>query len=75
MEERVDDDVEIVVGFDVVETDVTWEVRVGGEVVGGVGEVGETSDLGGSETRVEDVDDVGEGGVGDFVAVGEDVEL
>jgi len=75
VKEGVNDDVEVVVGFDVVETDVAWEVRVGGEIVGGVGEVGETSDLGRGETRIKDVDDVGERGIRDFVTVGEDVEL
>jgi hypothetical protein len=66
VEEGVEDDVLVVVCFDVVEADVAGKVRGGGEVVGWGGR---------GEAGVEDGDDVGEGGVFDFVAVWEDVEL
>jgi hypothetical protein len=76
VEEGVEDDVLVVVCFDVVEADVAGKVRGGGEVVGWGGrKVVEGGNLGGGEAGVEDGDDVGEGGVFDFVAVWEDVEL
>lgn len=75
MEEGVNDDVEVVIGLDIVESDISGEVGAGGEVVRDLGEVGEASDLGGGEAGVENVEDAGERGVGDLVAVGEDIKL
>ena len=75
VEEGVDDDVEVVVGLDVVESDVAGEVRTGGEVIRGRGEVGQAADLGGCKARVENVEDVGERGIRNFVAVGQNEEL
>lgn len=40
VQQRVDDHILVVVRFDVVQTDVAWEVRFGREVVRGGGQVG-----------------------------------
>jgi hypothetical protein len=76
VEERLDDDVLVIVVLDVVDADVAREVGVRVEVVRRLGgKVRERADLRHRVTRSENTDDVLQGGIRDLVTVGENVEL
>lgn len=75
VDEGVEDRVHIRVGLDVVQTDETGVVGLLLEVVGGRGAGVDGAEELGVKGRVEEVLDVVEGRVVDFVAIGENVDL
>lgn len=75
MQEEMKDDIEVVVIFDIVETDKSGSVCLGFEGVGWFRQLVEQMQTGGLVSRVQDIEDIVQRWVGDGVAFRQDVEL